>query len=107
VQTRRASASGASGAGWARNAATVERMLAAVSRGDVDGYLACVHTDVVVRRAVDPDVVITEVRGDNAVRDSDRRYRNHSVMFVGFRDDRVVHWIEYSNPLVYREATDS
>lgn len=54
---------------------------------------------------VDPDLVIAEVRGDNAVRDSDRRYRNHYVMFVRFRDDRVVHWIEYSNPMVYRNAT--
>ena len=41
----------------------------------------------------------------HAVRDSDRRYRNHYVMFVWFRDDRVVHWIEYSNPMVYRDAT--
>ena len=128
---------------WARHAATVERMLVAVSTGDVDGYLACVDEDVVyeapyyvemaARRGrdelasmltnlsarfaavsyevtrtyetVDPDLVIVEVRGDNAVRDSDRRYRNHYVMFVQFRDDRVVHWTEYSNPLVYRDAT--
>jgi uncharacterized protein len=55
---------------------------------------------------VDPDLVIAEVRGDNAVRDADRRYRNHYVMFVRFRDDRVVHWIEYSNPMVYRDATE-
>jgi ketosteroid isomerase-like protein len=54
---------------------------------------------------VDPDLVIAEVRGDNAVRDSDHRYRNHYVMFVRFRDERVVHWTEYSNPMVYRDAT--
>ena len=54
---------------------------------------------------VDPDLVIAEVRGDNVVRDSERRYRNHYVMFVRFRDDRVVHWTEYSNPMVYRDAT--
>jgi ketosteroid isomerase-like protein len=128
---------------WDRNAATVERMLAAVSCGDVDGYLACVHDDVVYEapyyaemaarcgrdelasmltnlaarfasvsyevtgtfETVDPDLVIAEVRGDNAVRDSDRRYRNHYVMFVHFRADRVAHWTEYSNPMVYRDAT--
>jgi ketosteroid isomerase-like protein len=128
---------------WARHAATVERMLAAVSAGDVDGYLACVDHDVVYEapyyadmeprrgrgelaamltnlsarftsvayevtntfETVDPDLVIAAARGNNAVRDSDRRYRNHYVMFVYFRDDRVVHWIEYSNPTVYRDAT--
>jgi ketosteroid isomerase-like protein len=128
---------------WARHAATVEQMLAAVSNGDVDGYLACVDDDMVYEapyyvemaprrgrdevasmltnlaqrfasvsyevtrslETVDPDLVIAEVRGDNAVRDSDRRYRNHYVMFVEFRDDRVVHWTEYSNPMVYRDAT--
>jgi ketosteroid isomerase-like protein len=57
-------------------------------------------------QTVDPDLVIAEVRGDNAVRDSDRRYRNHYVMFVRFRDDLVVQWTEYSNPMVYRDATD-
>ena len=128
---------------WARHAAVVEQMLAAVSSGDVDGYLACVDDDIVYEapyyaemaprrgrddlaamltnmstrfasvsyevtgtfETVDPDLVIAEVRGDNAVRDSDRRYRNRYVMFVRFRDDRVVHWIEYSNPMVYRDAT--
>ena len=128
---------------WARHAATVEQMLGAVSRGDVDGYLACVDDDIVYEapyyaemaprrgrdelasmltnlsarfasvsyevtntfETVDPELVIAEVRGDNAVHDSDRRYRNHYVMFVRFRDDRVVHWIEYSNPMVYRDAT--
>jgi ketosteroid isomerase-like protein len=128
---------------WGEHVAIVERMLAAVSSGDVDGYLACVDDDIVYEapyyaemaprrgraelasmltnlstrfasvsyeitntyETVDPDLVIAEVRGDNAVRDSDRRYRNHYVMFVRFRDDRVVHWVEYSNPLVYRDAT--
>jgi ketosteroid isomerase-like protein len=54
---------------------------------------------------VDPDLVIAEVRGNNTVRGSDRRYRNHYVTFVHFRDDRVIQWIEYSNPMVYRDAT--
>jgi len=118
-------------------------MLAAVSSGDVDGYLACVDDDIVYEapyyaemaprrgreelatmltnlmtrfasvayevtdtfETVDPELVIAEVRGDNAVRDSDRRYRNHYVMFVRFRNDLVVHWVEYSNPMVYRDAT--
>ena len=129
---------------WARHAAVVEQMLAAVSSGDVDGYLAWVDDDIVYEapyyaemaprrgraelasmltnlsarfasvsytvtgtfETVDADLVIAEVRGDNLVRDSDRRYRNHYLMFVRFRDERVVHWTEYSNPMVYRDATD-
>jgi len=129
---------------WVRHAAVVEQMLAAVSSGDVDGYLAWVDDDIVYEapyyadmaprrgraelasmltnlsarfasvsytvtgtfETVDADLVIAEVRGDNLVRDSDRRYRNHYLMFVRFRDERVVHWTEYSNPMVYRDATD-
>lgn len=54
--------------------------------------------------AVDPDLVIVEVRGDNQVRDGDRRYQNHYIMFLYFRDGRVYRWREFSNPDVYRTA---
>ena len=53
---------------------------------------------------VDPDLVIVEVRGDNVVRDADRHYQNHYVMFLRFRDGKVHEWREFSNPNVYREA---
>jgi ketosteroid isomerase-like protein len=53
---------------------------------------------------VDPDLVIVEVRGDNRVRGSEQRYRNHYIMFLYFRDDLVVRWREFSNPDVYRTA---
>lgn len=129
---------------WARHARIVGDMLAAVTRGDVDGYLAHVADDMVYEapyypemaprrgaeeiggmvralsrhfasvsytvtsefETVDPDLVIVEVAGDNAVRDSDRRYENHYLMFVRFRDDRVVRWTEYSNPVTFRTAMD-
>lgn len=54
--------------------------------------------------ALDPDVVVAEVRGDHPVRGSDRRYRNHYLMILQFRDGRVVHWREFSNPDEYRRA---
>ena len=57
--------------------------------------------------AVDPDLVIVEVRGDNKVRDADRRYQNHYIMFLYFRDGRVYRWREFSNPDVYRTAVSS
>lgn len=53
---------------------------------------------------VDPDLVIVEVRGDNRVRGSEQRYRNHYIMFLTFRDGLVIRWREISNPDVYRTA---
>ena len=53
----------------------------------------------------DPDLVIAEIRGDHAVKDSDRRYQNHYIQFLRFGDDgKVVHWREFSNPDVYRDS---
>jgi ketosteroid isomerase-like protein len=57
--------------------------------------------------AVDPDLVIVEVRGDNRVRGGEQRYQNHYIMFLHFRDGLVVRWREFSNPDVYRTAVDS
>jgi ketosteroid isomerase-like protein len=56
---------------------------------------------------VDPDLVIVEVRGDNQVRGGERRYQNHYVMFLHFRDGLVQRWREFSNPDVYRTAVSS
>lgn len=129
---------------WNRNADVVRTMLACVSVGDVDGYLAHLADDaeyaapyypeMAPRRSraeigemlgnlfarfsavaytvtetyetTDPDLVICEARGDNQVLGSDRRYRNHYVMFVRFRDDKVARWTEYSDPNVYHRAVD-
>ena len=51
--------------------------------------------------------MIVEVRGDNDVRGSDRRYQNHYIMFLHFRDGRVCRWREFSNPDVYRTAVNT
>jgi uncharacterized protein len=52
----------------------------------------------------DPDLVVAEIRGDHAVKGSDRRYRNHYIQFLHFRDGLVDHWREFSNPIVYSIA---
>ncbi len=54
--------------------------------------------------AVDPDVVLAEVRGDNAVRGSTNRYRNQYLFIVTCRDGLIAGIHEYSNPLVYADA---
>lgn len=55
---------------------------------------------------VDPDLVIVEARGDNAVRGTDRRYANRYLHVVRFRDGRIVHWTEHSNPSTYATQVD-
>jgi|EndMetStandDraft_8_1072994.scaffolds.fasta_scaffold369749_2 uncharacterized protein len=59
---------------------------------------------------IDPDLIIAEIRGDHAVKDaghggSGKRYQNHYIQFLRFRDGKVVEWREFSNPDVYRTAT--
>jgi ketosteroid isomerase-like protein len=54
--------------------------------------------------AVDPDLVIVEVRGDNQVANSDKRYQNDYLFLVRCRDGKIAHIFEYSNPLVYKSA---
>jgi len=56
--------------------------------------------------AVDPDLVIVEVAGDNAVAGSDKRYRNQYLFLVGCRDGKIASIFEYSNPQVYADAVD-
>jgi ketosteroid isomerase-like protein len=89
------------------------RMPAVRGREAMAGMLAAVQQrfsevryDVVdVIHAQDPDLLIAEVRGDHQVKGSPARYRNHYLMFIRFRDGRVAHWREFSNPDVYRQAT--
>jgi ketosteroid isomerase-like protein len=54
--------------------------------------------------AVDPDLVLAEVRGDNAVRNSTSRYRNQYLFIVTCRGGRIAGIYEYSNPSVYADA---
>lgn len=54
--------------------------------------------------AVDPDLVIVEVRGDNEVAGSAKRYRNAYLFLVGCRDGKIASIYEYSNPQVYDDA---
>ena len=56
--------------------------------------------------ALDPDLVIVEVKGDNAVANSTRRYQNDYLFLVQCRDGRISHIFEYSNPMVYASAVN-
>lgn len=62
---------------------------------------------VAIHPALDPDLLVVEARGDHAVRNSDRRYQNEYVLFVYFSDGRIVRWVEYSNPEIYKAAVGS
>jgi len=51
--------------------------------------------------ALDPDLVIVEVRGDHEVRSNHNRYGNDYLFLVACRDGKIARIFEYSNPNVY------
>jgi ketosteroid isomerase-like protein len=56
--------------------------------------------------ALDPDLVIAEVRGNNAVAGSGRVYRNDYLFLVDVRGGLITRIFEYSNPNVYARDVD-
>ncbi|MFI5041904.1 MAG: nuclear transport factor 2 family protein [Acidimicrobiales bacterium] len=88
------------GFGLKRGRDALAAMLAAVEE-----RFSSIHYEVVASYpTTDPDTVIAEVRGDHQVKGADRRYQNHYVMFLRFRDAKVAEWREFSNPDIYRAA---
>ena len=66
---------------------------------------ATIHYDI--KRfipALDPDLVIVEVGGDNEVRANANHYRNDYLFLVTCRDGLITRMFEYSNPVVYATA---
>ncbi|HEY3737789.1 MAG TPA: nuclear transport factor 2 family protein [Jatrophihabitans sp.] len=51
--------------------------------------------------AVDPDLVLAEVKGNNLVATNDTYYRNNYLFLITCQDGRIKHIFEYSNPEVY------
>jgi ketosteroid isomerase-like protein len=51
--------------------------------------------------ALDPDLVIVEVAGGNAVAGSERLYRNDYLFLVSTRGGLITRIFEYSNPNAY------
>jgi len=80
--------------------------MAAMLRAVEERFSSILYEVVAAYPTADPDLVIAEVRGDHQVLGSDRRYQNHYVMFLRFRDGKVAEWREFSNPDVYRSAVD-
>lgn len=54
--------------------------------------------------ALDPDLVIVEVSGNNLVAATGKYYRNRYLFLVQCRDGKIAHILEYSNPQVFRAA---
>ncbi len=54
--------------------------------------------------ALDPDLVIAEVAGNNLVAATGKYYRNRYLFLVQCRDGRIAHILEYSNPQVFSAA---
>lgn len=53
---------------------------------------------------IDPDVFFAEYRSDATVKSNGKPYRNTYVGYFRLDDGRIVHWKEYFNPNVAREA---
>jgi ketosteroid isomerase-like protein len=56
--------------------------------------------------ALDPDLVIVEVRGNNAVAGTERVYDNDYLFLIETRDGLISRIFEYSNPTAYARAVD-
>jgi uncharacterized protein len=56
--------------------------------------------------ALDPDLVIAQVRGNNPVAGTDRVYNNDYLFLVDTRDGLITRIFEYSNPTVYAQKVD-
>jgi uncharacterized protein len=79
--------------------------LAAMLTAVEERFSSILYEVVELFPTTDPDLVVAEIRGDHQVKGSDRRYRNHYIQFLHFREGRVDHWREFSNPIVYSTAT--
>lgn len=54
--------------------------------------------------ALDPELVIVEVTGNNLVTETGKYYRNRYLFLARCKGGRISHILEYSNPQVHREA---
>lgn len=54
--------------------------------------------------AVDPDLIIVEVSGDNEVASNENRYRNDYLFLIQCRDDKITRIFEYSKRVVSSSA---
>ena len=54
--------------------------------------------------ALDPNLVIVEVSGNNLVAETGKYYRNRYLFLVRCENDKIAHILEYSNPQIHREA---
>ena len=57
--------------------------------------------------ALDPDLVIVEVAGNNLVAATGKYYRNRYLFMVQCREGKISHILEYSNPQVFRTAHEN
>ncbi len=51
-----------------------------------------------------PPRVVLECLGDNVVAATGTPYRNHYIMLLRFRENSVIEWREFSNPLFYQQS---
>lgn len=58
----------------------------------------------IIHDLVDPQVVIAEYSSHSVYRRRQVPYENSYISILRFRDGKLVHWTEYVNPLIVKEA---
>jgi ketosteroid isomerase-like protein len=62
------------------------------------------YTIDVVHELVDPDTLIAEYRSNSFYHPRQQPYGNRYISVLRFGDGKLVHWVEYVNPLIVKET---
>jgi ketosteroid isomerase-like protein len=81
-------------------ASTVRRLIEA-GMSDFDPYN---YRITVIHDLVNPDLMIAEYTSHSFYRRRQVPYENKYISILRFRDGKLVHWTEYVNPLIVKEA---
>ena len=61
-------------------------------------------TPIAIHQTSTPAVAILEYEGEGTAVESKRKYRQRYITVLTFRDQQIVHWKDYWNPLSVTEA---
>jgi ketosteroid isomerase-like protein len=81
-------------------AATARRAME-TGMSDFDGYN---YRVIALHDQLDPEFLIAEYSSHSHYRRRNVPYSNRYISLLRFRDGKLVHWVEYVNPLIIKEA---
>lgn len=81
--------------------ASAARRLMETGMSDFDDYA---YQVIALHDQLDPEMLIAEYSSHSRYRRRGVEYSNRYISILRFRDGKLVHWIEYVNPLIIKEA---